>query len=77
MQHWEVLAEPIQQVMRKYGLQNPYEQLKEITRGQKITKQIIKDFIATLQLPADVKAELMKLEPKDYIGNAGVIARQL
>ncbi|CAD8170242.1 unnamed protein product [Paramecium octaurelia] len=73
--HWEVLAEPIQQIMRQYGVANPYEQLKELTRGQKITKDSLREFISKLALPEDVKKKLLTLEPKDYIGNADKMAR--
>ncbi|KAM3142480.1 hypothetical protein pb186bvf_005382 [Paramecium bursaria] len=73
--HWEVLAEPIQQVMRRYGHENPYEKLKEITRGQKINKESLRAFINTLELPQNVKQQLLNLEPKHYVGNAGQMAK--
>jgi len=68
--HWEVLAEPIQTVMRRYQVENPYEKLKDMTRGKEIDKQAIQDFIKTIDIPKSEKERLLKLEPKDYIGNA-------
>ncbi|WP_257283268.1 adenylosuccinate lyase [Endozoicomonas sp. SESOKO1] len=68
---WEVLAEPIQTVMRRYGIEQPYEKLKALTRGQEgITKATLATFIDGLALPADVKAGLKALTPARYIGNA-------
>ncbi len=67
---WEVLAEPIQTVMRRYGVKNPYEQLKSLTRGQKITKNTVRNFITNLSIPDNAKQELLKLTPKTYIGYA-------
>ncbi len=68
---WEVLAEPIQTVMRRYGIEQPYEKLKALTRGQEgITKETLATFIDGLELPADVKAELKALTPATYVGNA-------
>ncbi len=68
--NWEVLAEPIQTVMRKYGIEKPYEKLKELTRGQRITKTEMQQFIAGLDLPEQVKDALNELTPANYIGNA-------
>ena len=65
---WEVLAEPIQTVMRRYGVENPYEKLKDLTRGKQIDSKIIDDFINTLEIPAEAKEELRKLTPMNYIG---------
>nr|WP_320116471.1 adenylosuccinate lyase [uncultured Desulfuromonas sp.] len=73
-QAWEVLAEPIQTVMRKAGIENPYEKLKELTRGQKITAQIIQEFVETLELPEEDKKRLQQLTPAGYIGMAPEIA---
>ncbi len=73
-QAWEVLAEPIQTVMRKAGIENPYEKLKELTRGQKITQEIIRDFVEGLDLPADDKKRLTEMTPASYIGMAPEIA---
>jgi len=69
-QSWEVLAEPIQTVMRRYGIEQPYEKLKQLTRGQAITRATLHDFIDTLDLPANVKDRLKALSPASYLGNA-------
>ncbi len=74
---WEVLAEPIQTVMRRYGVENPYEKLKALTRGKQIDSKIIEDFINTLEIPAEAKAELLKLTPMNYIGDAIKLARDI
>ncbi len=67
---WEVLAEPVQTVMRRYGIEQPYEKLKEFTRGKAITQSAMGEFIASLELPQAVKDELNALTPATYIGNA-------
>ena len=67
---WEVLAEPIQTVMRRYGIAEPYEKLKALTRGQAITQETLQTFVSTLELPDDVKQELMQLTPSGYVGLA-------
>jgi len=67
---WEVLAEPIQTVMRRYAIEEPYEKLKALTRGKTIDAAIMADFIDTLELPQAVKNELKTLTPANYIGNA-------
>ena len=72
---WEVLAEPIQTVMRRYGVENPYEKLKALTRGKKIDAKILNDFIASLDIPLEAKNELYKLTPMNYIGDAIKLAR--
>ena len=69
-QNWELLAEPVQTVMRKYGIEQPYEKLKELTRGKRITPADLAVFIDKLELPAEVKAELKALRPDNYIGAA-------
>ncbi len=69
-QSWEVLAEPIQTVMRRYGIEKPYEKLKELTRGQNITQETLSIFIQTLEIPEEEKERLLKLSPANYIGNA-------
>ena len=74
---WEVLAEPIQTVMRRYGIENPYEKLKELTRGKTIDAEIIKDFISSLEIPSEAKDELYKLTPANYIGDAIKLARDI
>ncbi len=67
---WEVLAEPVQTVMRRYGVAEPYEKLKEFTRGQTITASNMRELVEKLDIPAEAKAELLKLTPASYIGNA-------
>ncbi|VAW51969.1 Adenylosuccinate lyase @ SAICAR lyase [hydrothermal vent metagenome] len=67
---WEVLAEPIQTIMRRYGIESPYEKLKELTRGKTITQQAFQKFIQTLDIPEDARKNLLKLTPQNYIGNA-------
>lgn len=67
---WEVLAEAIQTVMRRYDIPEPYEKLKALTRGQKINAEVLAEFVESLELPAAVKKELKKLRPETYIGNA-------
>ncbi|ENA36504.1 adenylosuccinate lyase [Pseudomonas sp. HPB0071] len=67
---WEVLAEPVQTVMRRYGVANPYEKLKELTRGKGISAEALQTFIKGLDIPAEAKAELKALTPANYIGNA-------
>ena len=67
---WEVLAEPIQTVMRRYGIENPYEKLKELTRGKTITQQAFQEFIQTLDIPENARDQLLTLTPHNYIGNA-------
>ena len=67
---WEVLAEPVQTVMRRYAVENAYEKLKDLTRGKGITPDALQAFIDGLRHPADAKAELRKLTPASYIGNA-------
>ncbi|WP_448218638.1 adenylosuccinate lyase [Endozoicomonas sp. 2B-B] len=75
---WEVLAEPIQTVMRRYGIKQPYEKLKALTRGQEgITQATLETFIDNLNMPAGVKAELKKLTPANYVGNAASQARAI
>ncbi|MCC5883452.1 MAG: adenylosuccinate lyase [Halomonas sp.] len=74
---WEVLAEPIQTVMRRYGIEKPYEKLKELTRGKRIDQAGFAAFIDTLELPGEVKTELKALSPATYIGNAEAQARRL
>ena len=68
--NWEVLAEPIQTVMRRYNIEQPYEKLKELTRGQSITPAGLQVFINNLEIPQDAKDTLLALTPANYIGNA-------
>ena len=72
--NWEVLAEPIQTVMRKVGMDHPYERLKELTRGRRVTAEIMRDFVEALPLPAEDKARLMALTPATYVGLAAKLA---
>ena len=74
---WEVLAEPIQTVMRRYDIENPYEKLKELTRGKGIGPEALLTFIDGLDMPAEAKAELKKLTPANYIGNAVAQAQRI
>lgn len=74
---WEVLAEPVQTVMRRYGLPEPYEQLKALTRGKGITQQALKEFITGLELPDDAKQRLLSLTPRGYVGLAASLAKQV
>ncbi len=73
--NWEVLAEPIQTVMRKVGMDHPYERLKELTRGRRVTAEIMQAFVKDLPLPKDDKARLLKLTPATYIGLAEKLAK--
>lgn len=75
--NWEVLAEPIQTVMRRYGIEKPYEKLKELTRGHRITPEEMRQFIDRLELPEEVKARLKNLSPETYIGNAAEQASKI
>nr|WP_315197027.1 adenylosuccinate lyase [uncultured Aquabacterium sp.] len=74
---WEVLAEPIQTVMRRHALPNPYERLKELTRGKAITRESIQAFVQTLELPEDDKARLLAMTPGNYIGKAVELAERI
>ncbi len=74
---WEVLAEPVQTVMRRYAVENAYEKLKDLTRGKGITPEVLQSFIDGLDIPAEAKAELRKLTPANYIGNAVAQAKRI
>jgi adenylosuccinate lyase len=74
---WEVLAEPIQTVMRRFGVPNPYEQLKELTRGKVITPEGLKTFIQSLNIPAGAKKSLLEMTPANYVGKAVELAERL
>ena len=74
---WEVLAEPIQTVMRRYGLPHPYERLKELTRGKTITREAIAAFIDTLELPEPERARLKAMTPGSYTGRAASLAQRI
>jgi adenylosuccinate lyase len=75
--NWEVLAEPIQTVMRRYGIEKPYEKLKELTRGQRITPEQMQVFISQLDMPDEAKAALLALTPRGYTGYAQQLAKGL
>jgi adenylosuccinate lyase len=75
--NWEVLAEPIQTVMRRYGIEKPYEKLKELTRGHRITPEQMRQFVETLDIPAEAKVQLLALTPRSYIGYAEKLAREI
>ena len=68
--NWEVLAEPIQTVMRRHDIEKPYEKLKELTRGKRVDQDGMREFVATLDMPEESKQRLMDLTPASYIGNA-------
>lgn len=75
--NWEVLAEPVQTVMRRYGIENPYEQLKELTRGKGISKDALREFVTTLAIPQDAKDLLLAMTPSNYLGIAEKLARAI
>ncbi|MFT6388791.1 MAG: adenylosuccinate lyase [Cellvibrionaceae bacterium] len=74
---WEVLAEPIQTIMRRYGVDEPYEKLKALTRGQTITAEILSDFVEPLNIPEPAKESIRKMTPASYIGNAIAQAKSI
>ena len=74
--NWEVLAEAIQTVMRRYGIPEPYEKLKALTRGRRIDRESLQQFVATLALPAEDRQRLLALTPASYTGNAAEQARR-
>ena len=75
--HWEVLAEAVQTVMRLYNIPEPYEKLKAFTRGRPIDRNMLRQFIAALELPEAVKLRLLQLTPESYIGNAAKLAKRI
>jgi adenylosuccinate lyase len=75
--NWELLAEPIQTVMRRYAVPNAYEKLKELTRGTRVSRDGMQAFVATLDIPEAAKAELLKLTPWDYTGKAAELAKRI
>ncbi|MCB1823403.1 MAG: adenylosuccinate lyase [Candidatus Competibacteraceae bacterium] len=75
--NWEVLAEPIQTVMRRHGIEQPYEQLKALTRGQRVDRETLRAFIADLAIPEEAKQRLLALTPAGYTGNAADQARRV
>jgi adenylosuccinate lyase len=74
---WEVLAEPIQTVMRRYGIAEPYEKLKALTRGQAITRETLSAFVSGLDMPEEARQDLLALTPANYIGNAADQAKAI
>jgi adenylosuccinate lyase len=74
---WEVLAEAIQTVMRRYGLPDAYEQLKELTRGREITAEALRAFVGRLAIPAEERGRLLAMQPTSYTGLAAALARQI
>ncbi|MCH7881435.1 MAG: adenylosuccinate lyase [Proteobacteria bacterium] len=76
-QNWEVLAEPIQTVMRRYGIEQPYEKLKALTRDQPVDAKIMHDFVQKLDIPDQAKRQLIDLTPATYIGNAAIQAKKV
>ncbi|ODS23080.1 adenylosuccinate lyase [Candidatus Endobugula sertula] len=74
---WEVLAEPIQTIMRRYSVDEPYEKLKALTRGQTITAEILADFVDTLEIPESAKRDIRAMTPANYIGNAVIQAQAI
>ena len=75
--NWEVLAEPVQTVMRRYGVANPYEQLKELTRGKGITREALREFIGTLAVPQEAKDLMLAMTPANYTGLAAKLAAEI
>ncbi|GAB4254838.1 MAG: adenylosuccinate lyase [Methylomicrobium sp.] len=75
--NWEVLAEPIQTVMRRYGIEKPYEKLKELTRGQRLTPEQMRAFIEQLDIPQSAKSALLQMTPRSYTGYAEKLARDI
>ncbi|WP_386696132.1 adenylosuccinate lyase [Lonepinella sp. MS14435] len=76
-QNWEVLAEPIQTVMRRYGIEKPYEKLKELTRGKRVDEQAMREFVEKLDIPEEEKVRLQQLAPANYIGDAVKLVEKL
>lgn len=74
---WEVLAEPLQTIMRRYGAENPYEKLKELTRGQQVSAEVLRDFIDSLDVPETAKHAMRELSPHNYIGLAAQLAKRI
>ena len=72
---WEVLAEPVQTVMRRYGIEQPYEKLKALSRGRSITQEDLRQFIQGLDLPTSIRKQLLALTPRRYLGNASIQAK--
>ena len=77
MSNWEVLAEPIQTVMRRYAIEEPYEKLKALTRGKGINQETLKNFIEQLEIPETARKQLLDLTPATYTGNAEQQAKEI
>jgi adenylosuccinate lyase len=75
--NWELLAEPVQTVMRRYGVANPYEKLKELTRGKRVSREDMRCFIESLEIPPNARSELLELTPSGYTGMASQLARRI
>ncbi|HMW55063.1 MAG TPA: adenylosuccinate lyase [Accumulibacter sp.] len=75
--NWELLAEPVQTVMRRYGVANPYEKLKELTRGKRVSREDMRRFVESLEIPAKARADLLELTPWNYLGMAAELARRI
>ena len=75
VERWEVLGEAVQTVMRRYGVPEPYEKLKALTRGQQVTRELMQEFIQTLEIPDDAKKRLSEMTPASYTGLAGILAK--
>lgn len=75
--HYELLSEPLQTVMRFYNFENPYEIMKDLTRGKSFSKEEYLNFVEGLEIPLDVKSTLKKLTPENYIGNASLMAKNI
>jgi adenylosuccinate lyase len=75
--NWEVLAEPVQTVMRRFGIENPYEQLKELTRGKGITRDALQEFVKGLAIPQEAKDLLLAMTPANYTGLAAQLAKAI
>ena len=75
--NWEVLAEAVQTVMRRYGVEKPYEKLKDLTRGRRVDAAAMRAFVDGLDIPEDAKARLHELTPATYTGNAAEQARRV
>jgi adenylosuccinate lyase len=75
--NWEVLAEAIQTLMRRYGITQPYERLKALTRGHRVDRAVLQNFVTTLELPEEAKQRLLQLTPAAYLGNAAEQARAI
>ena len=73
--NWEVLAEPVQTVMRLYNVESPYEKLKELTRGKRVNAEGMRAFVSKLEIPEDAKARLLALTPASYVGEAAKLAK--